>query len=451
MVGTYRPVDVIVQGHALLAVKRELSARGLAEELPLELLTEAEVARYLASRAPSGSESALDGLARALHRRTDGHPLFMVTVVDALARREQIGGESWNVAAAVESVGREVPESLRPLIEEQIDSLEVEDRDLLEAASASGPEWPVPIVAAALEDEIEAVERRGALLARRGLLVARGAEEWPDGTLAMRYAFLHALHQQVCYERLAPTRRAQLHGRIGTRFEAAYGERAGEDAAELAEHFERGRDAVRAVRYRRKAARAALGRWAYHEAIDHLTRSLDGLQRLADTPARIEQELDVLVTLGPALIALHGQAAPEVADVYARARELAHRLGDSRTLFAILHGLRRVHTGQNDHRTALELGEEMLRLAQGEDDRALLLEAHFAIGISRFQLGEQAVAYEHLSRGSVLDDGRPDIAHIARYGGHGTALHHVRGAVAVDARVSRRRTAVERAGARAHA
>jgi predicted ATPase len=70
------------------------------------------------------------------------------------------------------------------------------------------------------------------------MLAAAGVEEWPDGTVAGRYAFLHALYIEILYQRLAPGSRVELHRRLGERLEVAYGERSGEIAAELALHFE---------------------------------------------------------------------------------------------------------------------------------------------------------------------------------------------------------------------
>jgi predicted ATPase len=85
-------------------------------------------------------------------------------------------------------------------------------------------------------------------------LQAGGAETWPDGTVATRYRFQHALYQDVVYERIPAARQAQLHQRIAAREEAGYGARCGEIAARLAMHFERGHDLPRAVQYHQQAA-----------------------------------------------------------------------------------------------------------------------------------------------------------------------------------------------------
>jgi CheY-like chemotaxis protein len=80
LIGTYRPVEVILSGHPLKAVKQELQVHRQCEELSLEFLTEADVAAYVAARFP-GSPPPPE-LAQVIHRRTDGNPLFMVNVVD---------------------------------------------------------------------------------------------------------------------------------------------------------------------------------------------------------------------------------------------------------------------------------------------------------------------------------------------------------------------------------
>ena len=64
-----------------------------------------------------------------------------------------------------------------------------------------------------------------------------------------------------------------------------------EIAAELAVHFERGRDTERAIQYLQQAGENAVRRSAYQEAISLLTKGLELLKTLPDTPERVQQEL----------------------------------------------------------------------------------------------------------------------------------------------------------------
>jgi DNA-binding winged helix-turn-helix (wHTH) protein/predicted ATPase len=413
LLGTYRPVEVIVHGHPLQAVKQELVRHRQCVELPLELLTAMEVAQYLAVRFGVGALPAapLQELARAIHRRTDGHPLFMVMVVDDLVRQRWLLEREgrWETRAGVEEVPLEVPESLQELIEQQLDPLSTEEQRVLEAASVAGLECSAAAIAAGLEEEVEAVEERCATLARRGqLLQASGSEEWPDGTVAGRYRFRHTLPQQVIYDRLPVARRICLHGRIGARQEAGYAERAGERAAELATHFEKGREYGRAVVYLRQAAENALRRYAYQQAIDHLSRGLAVLPRLPERRERAQQELDLRIALGQALTVTQGPGAPTVRDVYARAEELCRHIGEMPQRIAVLRGLRRAYQGRGEPRAAHPLAEQFLSLAEQVQDTTLLTEAYMALGVSSFYLGDMAAAHTHFGRSlSLYDSQRP--------------------------------------------
>src|SRR5207247_2393843 len=145
-------------------------------------------------------------LARVIHQRTDGNPLFMVNVVDDLVTQGVIRASDgpWQLVGWLEGIAGEAPESLRQLIEKQLDRLTAEEQRVLEAASVAGAEFSAAAVAAGVEAAVGAVEERCESLARREqFLRARGGVEWPDGTVAGYYEFLHALYQQVLYERSA--------------------------------------------------------------------------------------------------------------------------------------------------------------------------------------------------------------------------------------------------------
>src|SRR4030088_2418408 len=70
MIGTYRPVDVIVSEHPLNVLKQDLLVHQLCREIALEPLGEAEVAEYLASE--SSGASLPDGLSSLLYQHSEG-------------------------------------------------------------------------------------------------------------------------------------------------------------------------------------------------------------------------------------------------------------------------------------------------------------------------------------------------------------------------------------------
>src|SRR5262249_16522299 len=154
----------------------------------------------------------------------------------------------------------------------------------------------------------------------------------------------------------------------------------------------------------RQAATNALERWAYQEAIAHLTRGLEALQRLPETAERMQQELDMQTTLGRALIDTRGYTSPEVLQVYTRAHMLCRHVEDTPQLFQVLWGLERFYHTRGDLQTARELAEQLLSMAQSLPDRTLLTEAHVALGSTLSLLGELARAHTHLEEGMALYD-----------------------------------------------
>jgi DNA-binding winged helix-turn-helix (wHTH) protein len=256
VLATYRPADVALGAHPLQPVKQELQMHGLCEEIALELLSETAVGDYVTGRFPNAS---LPDLAGFLHRNTSGNPLFLVNMLDHLIARGHLRDADgrWELSTPLDPMTSEVPDTLAQLIEKQIERLTPSDQAVLTVASVAGPEFSAALATVDGIDALEA-ERCCAMLARRGqFLRADGRVEWPDGTVAGRYAFVHALYRKVLYTRASIGQQVGLHRRIGTRLERAHGPRAGEIAGELAMHFEHGRDFARAVRYRQQAAEHA--------------------------------------------------------------------------------------------------------------------------------------------------------------------------------------------------
>jgi predicted ATPase len=289
VLGTYRPADVAAAAHPLDALARELALHGQCENLALAFLDDAAVGAYLATRFPAASFPS--ELAHALHANTGGNPLFLVNVVDdvlAQGHLREVDG-AWRLAVRVERVASGVPRTLWQMVEKQVERLAPEEQAVLAVGSVAGAEFSAAL---AVVDGIDAhdAERCCDALARRGqFLRAAGAAEWPDGTVAGRYAFVHALYRNVLYARVAIGHRVGLHLRIGARLEQAHGRHAADIAGELAMHFEHGRDFERAVLHRGHAADAALRRHAYREAVDHSTRALALLEALPESPERNAQ------------------------------------------------------------------------------------------------------------------------------------------------------------------
>jgi len=201
---------------------------------------------------------------------------------------------------------------------------------------------------------------------------------------------------------MPPSRQQRWHLQIGARKETGYGAQAQEIAAELAVHFEQGRDADRALRYLQYAADNALRRSAHADAITHLTKALVLLTVLPETPERAQRELILQTTLGPALMATKGYAAPEVEYAYARARALCQQVGETPQMFQAVWGLWYFYLARAEFQRARELGEQLLNVAQRVQAPGLLLLAHRMLGHTLSFLGEFSAAQVHLEHGMTL-------------------------------------------------
>jgi predicted ATPase len=230
------------------------------------------------------------------------------------------------------------------------------------------------------------------------LLYQRGAP--PQAT----YTFKHALIQDAAYESLLKSTRQQYHQRIAQVLEAQFPETTEAAPELLAQHYTQAGCTEQAIAYWQRAGQQALQRSANLEAIQHLTHGLYLLATLPETPARVQHELDLQLTLGPALMDIKGIAASEVEQTYARARVLCAQVGETPLIFPTLRDLCLFYQQRGALPIARELGEQLLRLAQREAAPTYLLEAHGAHGNTLFFLGEYTEAWTHLEQGIALTD-----------------------------------------------
>jgi predicted ATPase len=174
-----------------------------------------------------------------------------------------------------------------------------------------------------------------------------------------------------------------------------YGRRAAEIAAELAMHFEECADYLQAAHYLHQAARNAMSRWAYGEAIALSRHGLRLLAALPDDDERARRDLALRITLGVPLIATEGYASPEVGEVYRDARALGHRLGARSELSQVLWGLWTFHAVKGELATAWAVAEELLTLARDGDDPELAMRGHWAMEITCTHRGQFERALGH--------------------------------------------------------
>lgn len=403
VIGTYRPVDVILAGHPIREVKRELQAHHLCHELPLEYLSEEDVSEYLAARFPG--QYLPSRLRHTIYRRTEGNPLFMVNLVQYLIDQKVIAQEhgEWSFCVDCSQVEKGIPSTIKALIEKQVERLGEDERAVLEAASASGMDFSAVAVAAALEKPTEWVERHCEELARRHQFLSPAwLGELPGGIVTSRHRFNHVLYREVPYSLIPAMRRAKLHQRIAERGVELYKERAGEIAAELAMHFEQSRDWPLALQYLIEAAGTAARRSAHHEAAELAMRGLEVLKSLPPSSERAHQEITLRMLRSTSLIAIKGFAAAEIDKICTLAEELRWMKDPSPQLFNMLVLLVLFYKFSGKFKAAEETAERLLQIAATLGDSALVMEAHRAMGSALVEQRRCAEALQHFDLASSL-------------------------------------------------
>jgi len=405
MLATYRPEELLVQKHAFLALQRELKARGQCREIALEFLSPDEVAQYVALRFPDHRLPAR--FIEMLSAKTEGNPLFVTEVINYLVSEKVLGRDqfSWALTRPVPDIARELPESIREMIQQKIDALDDGDRWILVAASVQGPEFDAAVVAAALGGTHADVEEQLQRLDRvHGFAHRQREHELPDGTLTLRYAFVHVLYQNALYASLTPARRAQLCRAVAQALEQFHGDRRNEIATSLAILYEAAREFSIAATYFHTAANRARELMAYREAFTLGRRALDCIRTLPDSRERRHRELQILLTLGLPATVSQGFSSSEVRAVYDRARALCQEFNETEQLGRILYGLVAFHVVRLQLDQADEAGAEIARLARDTGDEILGIHATNAAGLNAYYRGAFDTSVAHYERLTQLSD-----------------------------------------------
>jgi predicted ATPase/class 3 adenylate cyclase len=335
---------------------------------------------------------------RAVVERTSGVPLF----VEELTRAVLESGDK-------KLTGREIPATLHDSLMARLDRLGI-GKEVIQIGAVIGSEFSYGLLHAVHPIRDEDLQRAIQSATDAELVYVRGIA--PDAT----YQFKHALIRDAAYEAMLRNRRKELHSRIAEALVGQFPDTVTSAPELLAHHYTEAGLIEQAIPYWQQAGQRASERSANVEAISHLAKALELLKSLQDTPKRTQQELALQTTLGPVFIAHKGWAAPETGKVYTRARELCQQVGEPSQLFPVLWGLYGFHVVRAEHQTARELGEQLLGLAESQQNPAFRVQAYFALALSSLALGELSAARKYGDQGSAVYDPLQHSSHAFLYG-----------------------------------
>ena len=332
----------------------------------------------------TGNKPLPTNIRQDIIERADGIPLFVEEMTKAVL---EAGGEqaAERAVIATPSPSNSVPASLHASLMARLDRLG-SAKEVAQIGAVIGREFShdlmVAVVSAPEPELLSALDR----LVAAGLLFRQGVP--PDTA----YLFKHSLLRDAAYSTLLRGRRQQLHSRIAATLENQFAEIVVAQPQLMAQHCADAGLPEKAIAYWLKAGQQAIGRSAMLEAVSQLRKGLELLAELPDTAVRHQQELELQVALGPALMATKGFSAPEVGDTIARARALAEQVDRSDYLIALLYGQSAYHLFRSEHHLALSVAQQIERLGEARNDRASLLLGHYVRAIICTNMGEFVAA-----------------------------------------------------------
>jgi DNA-binding winged helix-turn-helix (wHTH) protein len=326
LLGTYRPTDVIISQSPLKTLKQDLLVHNLCSEIALERLEESDVANYLiAEFAECSFDTA--GLANLVYRHSGGNALFMAGIVQGMLEKgviTQLEGK-WALTVPLEKIAPAVPETLQQLILVQFEHLSTSEQEILRSASVAGDRFSVWAVTGAMELEFSRIEDACEGLAERQQFIkAAGIHELANGEFSAHYEFRHSLYREILYQQLSDVTRSKLHRLLGWRLKTLCTPGKPELAAELALHFEGGREYEQAISYLILSAENSARRFAYRDSIDLLRHALRLVTKLSSNLGD-ELAAQILEFMGDAHYALGAMA--ESTNAYGAAASRAAQAG----------------------------------------------------------------------------------------------------------------------------
>ena len=338
--------------------------------------------------------SPLQPLKSLILEKTEGNPFFLEEVIQTLAEEGILSGERGNYQLEKPPEELHIPTTVQGVLASRIDRLGGEEKEFLQTLSVIGKEFSFGLLKKVVDRPEEELQRLLYHLQEGEFIYEQPAFPEPE------YTFKHALTQEVAYNSLLEESKNILHERTAQAIEEIYRYNLEERYSELAHHYNRSGNVEKAVEYLGLAGEQSVGRSAYEEGIDHLSRAIDLLKTLPDSLERSRKELDYLVALGPGLVATKGMRSPEAREVYERAKELCDEVGETPHLLPVMNRLVVFEWGEEKYKR----GEEYLQLAQEKGDPASLIMAYHVGGAILMNKGEPASALEYFEKGIALYD-----------------------------------------------
>ena len=403
MIFTYRPEYTLTWG-----------GRSYHNQMSLYKLSNSESLKLMGNLL--GTEDIERDLENLLLEKTEGVPFFIEEFVKSLRDLkviERVDG-GYRMKKGTQTVT--IPSEIQDVLTARLDALPEGVKQAAQIGSVIGREFSHDLIAkvtALPESELLA---RISALKESELVYERGV--YPEVT----YVFKHALVQDVAYDSLLKNVRQRYHGQVADILEAHFPEIVESQPDLLGYHLTEAGQPERAVTYWQKAGENAIRRAAHVESLVYFDRALESLSALPESLDAFHQEVQIRISVGPILLVTKGYAAQEVKINYSRMIELCDHIGDKQKYCQALAGLSVFHLVRSEYHKSLDICEELLNIAQNENEESLEIWAYRGMGNAHFWLGDFHLSKGHFEQVFKLYNPRK-IYNVAYVSGSHVTLH----------------------------
>jgi tetratricopeptide (TPR) repeat protein len=348
-----------------------------------------------------GDSPELASVKQVIGARTEGNPFFIEEIVQGLFEEGVLTGNG-QVKLARPFSQTAIPTTVQGMLAARIDRLPREEKELLQTLAVIGREFALRLAQQIADRSISELDSALAHLQSAEFIYEQPAAG------DVEFIFKHALTQEVAHNSLLIEHRKLLHERIAGAIESLFADRLDDHLKDLAHHYRRCNNTVKACEYLRRAGERAAMRAFYEEAIEQLNSALELLEKL-DAKTRGTHELAIRRALMGPFIAVHSLLSPEILLNSERLRELSEEAGDVRLLAAVLVHLFFYYRSATSLDKAGKFARQALDLAEQTAGEFQIFCGNFISGLLAAEKGEYPAARQHLERAVEISHHTQDL------------------------------------------
>ena len=360
--------------------------------LDLEPLSE-EKCRELVAEILQKAPVVPNALVDLIVEKADGSPFYVEELINVLIEGGVIVTDRAEWRVELEQLQTlKVPATLTGLLQARIDTLAPDDRETLQQASIVGRVfWPNVLGTMQNPESSRAAPelvlgQSLSTLSTKEMIFKNDGSAFADTS---EFLFKNAVLHDVTYESVLLRLRRVYHLQVAESLIRLGGERVGEYAGRVGEHYEHAGELLQAADWYVRAGKQAQDTYAPDSAAGYYQKAL-GFFHQIPRPENISKQLDVNQRLGEVLIwqARYTEAMENYRAMLRTAIDHTDVLAQSQAVLgtSFCVGL------QGDHREALEYAVRAEELARQAHAQQQVAKALWAQGSTRYRLGEAQAA-----------------------------------------------------------